>query len=53
MMAMKDMGGLNNGGVSYGFVTTGDSWRMLSYDGALFQVTDKLHVVFDTMGNDG
>ena len=52
MLAMKDMGGRNNGGVVYGFVTTGDSWRMLSYDGALFQVTDKLHVVFDTMGND-
>ena len=52
LMAMKDMVGSNYGGVLYGFVTTGDSWRMLSYDGALFQVSDKLHVVFDTMGKD-
>ena len=31
LLAMKDMRGSNHshGGVVYGFVTTGDSWRML------------------------
>ena len=33
----------------YGFVTTGDSWRMLSYDGRTFKMTDNTEVVFDTM----
>lgn len=29
----------NTGGEVYGFVTTGESWQMLKYDGALFQMT--------------
>ena len=49
LLVMKDMGDISHC-VVYGFVTTGDSWRMLSYDGGSFMVTDKLHVVFDTMG---
>ncbi|KAF8454351.1 hypothetical protein BGX38DRAFT_1328574 [Terfezia claveryi] len=52
LLSMKDMGDNNNGGFVYGFVTTGDSWRMLSYDGVLFRVTEKLHVMFETMGKD-
>jgi len=36
-------------GIVYGFVTTGDSWRMLSYDGERLKVTDKIEVIFDTM----
>ncbi|KAI5839540.1 hypothetical protein DFP73DRAFT_208286 [Morchella snyderi] len=49
LLAMKDMRA-NNGGVGavYGFVTTGESWRMISYDGT-FQVTNKMDVIFDTM----
>ena len=50
LLALKDMGDINHGGVVYGFVTRGDSWRMLSYGGGSFRVTDKLHVVFETMG---
>jgi len=52
LLAMKDLGDSNKGGIIYGFVTTGDVWRMLSYDGATFQVTDKLFVMFDLMRND-
>ena len=52
LLAMKDMGDSNHGGVVYGFITTGDSWRMLSYDGGSFQVTDQFQVVFETMGTD-
>ena len=50
LLALKDMGDSNHGGLVYGFVTTGGSWRMLSYDGRTFKVTDKIEVVFDTMG---
>ena len=35
----------------YGCVTTGDSWRMLRYDGTLFQVTDQFGAIFETMQN--
>ncbi|KAF8427841.1 hypothetical protein EV426DRAFT_699917 [Tirmania nivea] len=51
LLAMKDLRDGNKGGVIYGFVTTGDVWRMLSYDGATFQITDKLFMVFDLMCN--
>ncbi|RPB15816.1 hypothetical protein P167DRAFT_542534 [Morchella conica CCBAS932] len=52
LLAMKDMRD-NNGGVGevYGFVTTAEFWQMLSYDGA-FQVTNKLDVLFHTMGEE-
>ena len=33
LMVMKDMRDSNGGGVVYGFVTAGESWQMLSYDG--------------------
>lgn len=42
------MGDSNHGGMVYGFVTTGDSWRMLRCDGS-FLITEKIEVVFDTM----
>jgi len=32
LLAMKDMGDSNLGGVVNGFVDTGNSWRMLRYD---------------------
>ena len=48
VLSMKDMGDSNHGGVVYGFATTGVSWRMLSYDGASFQVSEKVEAVFET-----
>ena len=32
----------------YGFITTGESWRMIRYDGT-FQMTNKMEVVFDAI----
>ncbi|RPB24990.1 hypothetical protein L211DRAFT_784112 [Terfezia boudieri ATCC MYA-4762] len=54
LLAMKDMSDSNHGGVVYGFVTTGDSWRMLRYDTSegSFLVTNKIEAVFDTMGRE-
>ena len=51
LLGMKGMGKNNHGGVVYGFVTTGDSWRMLSYDASdrSFLGTNKIKVVYDTM----
>ena len=48
-LALKDMGERNKGEIVYELVTTGGSWRMLSYDGRVFKVTDKIEVIFDTM----
>ncbi|KAI5799188.1 hypothetical protein DFH27DRAFT_559923 [Peziza echinospora] len=48
LLAMKDMRDNNGEGKVYGFVTTGEFWRMLSYDGA-FEMTNNMEVLFDTM----
>ena len=53
LLAMKDLGDSNKGGAVYGFVTTGDVWRMLRYDRATLQVTDKLFVVCEMKETDG
>lgn len=45
LLAMRD----NNEGEVYGFVTTGDTWRMLKNDGK-FQMRNKIDILFDTMG---
>ncbi|KAF8423837.1 hypothetical protein EV426DRAFT_601366 [Tirmania nivea] len=50
LLAMKDARDNNGGGVMYGFVTTGESWRMFRYDGISFEKTEKMDVLFETMG---
>ncbi|PUU82936.1 hypothetical protein B9Z19DRAFT_1061476 [Tuber borchii] len=50
-LAMHDMRDWNGGGVVYGFITMGDSWRMISYDGN-FKITEKIELVFDSMADD-
>ncbi|RPA88901.1 hypothetical protein L873DRAFT_1634033, partial [Choiromyces venosus 120613-1] len=48
-LAMKDMWDYNGGGTVYGFVTMGDDWRMISYDGK-FQMSERVGLLFETMG---
>lgn len=48
-LAMKDMRDHNGEGKVYGFVTTGEHWQMLEYDGILFRKTDTFAVLFDSM----
>ncbi|KAG0135879.1 pyridoxal phosphate-dependent transferase [Tuber indicum] len=48
MIKMRD---LNGGGTVYGFITTGESWRMISFDGK-FEVSEKIQLMFDTMDHD-
>ncbi|KAG0643672.1 hypothetical protein HOY80DRAFT_944770, partial [Tuber brumale] len=52
LLAMKDMGDHNGGGVVYGFVTTGEQWQMLRYDGAVFTQTHNFLVLFRDMGQE-
>ena len=49
-LAMKDARDGNNKGqgVIYGFITTGEDWRMVKYDGK-FQITEKFTVLWDSM----
>ncbi|KAG0635007.1 hypothetical protein HOY80DRAFT_481724 [Tuber brumale] len=48
-LALKDMRDYNGGGTVYGFVTQGDSWRMISFDGT-FTLSKKIELLFDDMG---
>jgi len=53
LLTLKDMhDDSGTGGIVYGFVTTGDTWRMLSYDGRVPKMTNRIGVVFDTMARD-
>ena len=45
LLAMRDS---NGEGKVYGFATTGEPWRMYSYDG-VFLMTNKIDVPFNTM----
>ena len=49
LLAMKDMRDNNCEGKVYGFVTTGEVWQMLEYDGKAFRKTNSIAVVFDSM----
>ncbi|KAF8543480.1 hypothetical protein BDD12DRAFT_874577 [Trichophaea hybrida] len=51
LLAMKDMRD-NGGGEVYGFVTTGEHWRMIRYEGASFISTKNFTVLLDTMETD-
>lgn len=50
LLSMKDAWDNNGGGILYGFVTTGESWQMIRYDGISFKITEKMDVLFGTMG---
>ena len=49
LVAMKDMRDNNCEGKVYGFVTTGEMWQMVEYDGTAFRKTNTIVVLFDTM----
>jgi len=49
LLAMYDIYHTNAEGKIYGFVTMGEQWRMVSYDGEKFQMTDTFLVLFGAM----
>jgi len=50
LLAMRDVWDNNGGGVMYGFVTIGESWRILRYDRKPFKRTERMDVLFELMG---
>jgi len=46
LLAMKDMWDNNAKGRVYGLVTTGEDWRMSSYDGSTFELTEGFAPLF-------
>jgi len=52
LLSLKDLWDNNGGGVVYGFVTTGQHWQMFSCDGASFQMTREITLVFNGMDED-
>lgn len=51
LLTMKDMRDRNGAGEVYGFVMTGETWQMASYDGE-FRIARKMDVLFDGMDQD-
>ncbi|KAA8892730.1 hypothetical protein FN846DRAFT_924087 [Sphaerosporella brunnea] len=52
LLSLKDARDNNGGGAVYGFVTTGENWRMIRYDGTSFRKTRNIMAVFDGMNED-
>ncbi|KAG0639089.1 hypothetical protein HOY80DRAFT_1001257 [Tuber brumale] len=52
LLAVKDMGDNNGGGVVYGFITTGSVWQMMTYDGKSWRLTEQFLSLFPRMGTD-
>lgn len=50
-LAMRDMRDSYGGGTVYGFITMGDSWRMISFNGE-FKIAEKIELLFDSMAKD-
>jgi len=50
LLGLRDARDHNGEGVLYGFVTTGEDWVMISYDGREVLKPNKLLALFDTMG---
>ncbi|KAG0137009.1 hypothetical protein HOY82DRAFT_651127 [Tuber indicum] len=48
-LVLKDMRDFNGGGTVYGFVTMGDYWKMITYDGE-FKISEPIGLLFETMG---
>jgi len=48
LLSLKDARDQNGGGAVYGFITTGELWQMLKYDGK-FQMTDTMQALFHSM----
>ena len=52
MLALKEVGDNNPGGVVYGLVASGDFWHIIRYQRKIFTQTDPIQVAFRTMGRD-
>lgn len=52
LLSVKDAYDNNNDKrIMYGFMTTGDSWQLVSYDGNIFKMSEDFKIIFPTMKN--
>jgi len=49
LLALKDIGDNNCGGIVYGFVTTAEQWQVIRYDGTTFTQSHHFQVMFQGM----
>lgn len=52
LLSMKDMRDIDGSGTVYGFVTVGDVWQMIHYDGTTFGMGEDFKILFPTMATD-
>ncbi|RPB28987.1 hypothetical protein L211DRAFT_776546 [Terfezia boudieri ATCC MYA-4762] len=52
VLSLKDAWDNNEGGEVYGFVTLGEQWRMIKFDGKSFVATEAFMVLFESMKED-
>lgn len=52
LLTMRDMWNNSGRGQVYGFVTTGEVWGIVRYDGVNFQMSNRFAVLFGTMGRE-
>ncbi|KAF8417262.1 hypothetical protein BGX38DRAFT_714777 [Terfezia claveryi] len=52
VLSLKDAWDNNEGGEVYGFVTSGNQWRMFKFDGKSFVATEEFMVLFESMKED-
>jgi len=52
LLSLKDIGDKNGGGIVYGFVTTGEQWQVIMYDGITFTQSDRFLVMSAGMKDD-
>ena len=52
LLSMMDAQLHNQGGKVYGFITTGEDWRMIEYDGRQFRKSEKVNILFGNMGSE-
>ncbi|KAG0138281.1 hypothetical protein HOY82DRAFT_534936 [Tuber indicum] len=50
-LSLRDMRDSNGGGTVYGFVTTGEYWNMITFDGQ-FQISETISLLFESMSKD-
>ena len=46
---MQDSHGHNGAGEVYGFIPTGRNWGMIRYNGRLWEKSEEITIMFDTM----
>ena len=52
LLAIRDMRDCNGECGVYGFITTGEAWQLVIYDGVIWQLSGEMKLVFPWMWRD-